>query len=233
MTNPTSAVNPSQQSIDALSLRADNDPVIMVNLLRFRGDEGRASYARYGAVSGREISSRGGRVIYHGVAIGDSFWDSVALVYYPRRSAWIDMQASDAYQAAIPDRTAGLKNRLLFSFSQRPGTPALDDIKRCSDDEIFVVNLLHFAADNGREEYGKYGSVASNLITKSGGEVALHLDADQAMVSDDPWDNFILVRYPSIGALQAMVSSETWQRADREHRQVGLRNTIAFPTRQR
>ena len=93
MINPTTAVNPSQESIVALRELPDDDPVVMVNLLKFREPDGRKRYARYAAVSGREIADRGGRVLYSGRSLADSEWDSVALVYYPRRGARLDMQA--------------------------------------------------------------------------------------------------------------------------------------------
>ena len=58
------------------------------------------------------------------------------------------------------------------------------------------------------------------------------LVADQAMVSDDVWEHFVLVRYPSLQALRSMLESEDWQAADKAHRQPGMAGTIAFPTRQ-
>ena len=58
-----------------------------------------------------------------------------------------------------------------------------------------------------------------------------YLTADQAMVSDNAWEQFALVRYPSLEALQGMVSGDTWQQANREHRESGLAATLAFPTR--
>ena len=119
MTNPTSAVNPSEESIVALARLADEDPIIMVNLLKFKEGDGQERYGKYAAVSGQEVAARGGRVIYSGRSIGGTDWDVVALVYYPRRAAYLDMQNSDAYLNAIPDRTAGLERRLLFAFRRR------------------------------------------------------------------------------------------------------------------
>ena len=232
MTNPTSAVNPNDESIAQLSALPDTSPIIMVNLLKFSEPAGRERYMKYGAVAGKEIASRGGRVIYGGRSIASTDWDHVALVFYPRRAAYLDMQNSEAYRNAIPDRTGGLAKRLLFAFKQGSRPTPLDDVRKKTDDEIFVVNLLRYDGEPGRDEYMKYGAVASELIKDLGGEMVLYLDAEQAMVTDDDWQNFILVRYPSIEALRSMTSSDEWQRANKEHREVGLANTIAFPTRQ-
>ena len=149
MTNPTSAVNPSDESIAALRERPDDDPIVMVNLLKYAEPGGRERYARYGAVAGREIAARGGRVLYSGTSLAGDHWDGVALVYYPRRAAWLDMQDNPAYQAAIADRTAGLSARLLYAFTHGAGPvpvtpPPLEDVQRESDDEVFVVNLLRY-----------------------------------------------------------------------------------------
>ncbi len=242
MTNPTSAVNPSPASLDALGALADHDAIIMINLLQFRGAGGETRYRKYAAVAGPEIAKRGGRVIYSGRRVdlpqlSSPGWDAVALVLYPNRAAYLDMQDSEAYQAAIPDRTAGLERRLLYAFKRGltlAGTKAPDllDISRNHDDEVFVVNLLAFKGDVGRAEYRKYGQVASRLISDLGGEIVLFLEAEHALVSDDTWENFVLVRYPSLEALQHMVASDEWQRAHKKHREVGLANTIAFPTSQ-
>ena len=235
MTNPTSAVNPSEESIATLRGRPDEGPIVMVNLLKYAEPGGRERYARYGAVAGREISARGGRVLYGGSSLAAADWDGVALVYYPRRAAWLDMQTSSAYRAAIADRTAGLAKRLLYAFANGPGpaprTPPLEDIRSQSEDEIFVVNLLRYRGERGRESYLRYGEVASRLIHGLGGTVELSLVAEQAMVSDDEWEHFVLVRYPSLESLRAMLAGDEWQAANRAHREPGMAGTIAFPTR--
>ena len=164
-------------------------PIVMVNLLKYAEPGGRERYARYGAVAGPEIAARGGRALYTGSSVAGSDWDGVALVYYPRRAAWLDMQDSPAYRAAIADRTAGLSARLLYAFTQGAGPlpvkpPPLEDVHRQSEDEIFVVNLLRYRGDEGRESFLRYGEVASRLIHDRGGRVEMTLVADQAMVSD-------------------------------------------------
>tara|TARA_E500000331_G_scaffold132952_2_gene130038 strand:- start:6662 stop:7375 length:714 start_codon:yes stop_codon:yes gene_type:complete len=231
---PTQNVNPSREDIDAFRQQPDDDAIIMVNLLRFNGEEGRKRYGEYAKVSGQEIAERGGRVIYSARnAVGPGVpWDSVALVYYPRREAWLSMQDSPAYQAAIEDRTAGLSARLLYAFRSPTGVQSFDDIPSHNDTEIAVVNLLRYNGDEGKAEYQQYGRVASGLINETGGEVLLHLEADYPLVSDYEWQNLILVRYPSLEALMTMVQGETWKAADRDHRQKGMAGTIALPTRQ-
>lgn len=231
MTNPTTAVNPSTESLAALAALPDEDPIVMVNLLKFAASGGRKRYAEYAKVASQEIASRGGHVLYSGQFVERSQWDSVALAYYPRRAAFLDMQQSPKYQAAIENRTAGLDKRLLFAFKQGKTMPSFDPIARADDDEIYVVNLLRFKTDGGANEYQKYGTIASRMIDERGGRVALYLEAEQAMVSDDEWQRMILVRYPSLETLKEMTSSEKWRKANSTHRQAGLANTIAIPSK--
>ena len=221
MTNPTRAVNPSAESIAALRALPDDAPIVMVNLLKYREPDGRKRYAQYGAVSGREIADRGGRVLYSGRSLGSAEWDSVVLVYYPRRAAWLDMQNSSAYQAAIADRTAGLEKRLLFAFKRGSGplggsAPPLADVHQQSDDEVFVVSLLRYPSDEARREYFRPGQEGA------GGKIEFFLTAEQALVSDDDWEHFVLVRYPSQEALRPEL-----------HGGAGLAGTITIQTRQR
>ncbi|MEM7362488.1 MAG: DUF1330 domain-containing protein [Pseudomonadota bacterium] len=231
---PTKNVNPAPSDIEAFRQQPDDDAIIMLNLLRFNGEEGRRRYSEYAKVSGQEIAERGGRVIYSAsnLVAQSAPWDSVALVYYPRRDAWLSMQDSEAYQAAIADRTAGLSARLLYAFRSPAGRQSFDDIPSNDDREIAVVNLLRYHGDEGKAEYEQYGQTASGLIRDTGGEVLLYLEADCALVSDDEWQNLILVRYPSLEDLMNMVQGETWKTADRDHRQKGMAATIAMPTKQ-
>ena len=79
MANPTSAVNPSTECITALRARPDDGPIMMVNLLKYAEPGGRERYARYGAVAGREIAARRGRVVYSGNSVAVDDRDGVAL----------------------------------------------------------------------------------------------------------------------------------------------------------
>ena len=98
-----------------------------------------------------------------------------------------------------------------------------------ADDEIFVLNLLRFKADGGREEFDKYGRVVRPMIAERGGGPVLMLSGELPLVSDETWEDLILVRYPNLAALQEMVSTQTWQAAN-EDRERGVDLTWAFPT---
>lgn len=196
---PTTAVNPSEESVAALRARPDRSPIIMVNLLRFTPDGGREAYARYGAVASGTVRARGGSVAYTAPVIGGAdagSWDTVTLVRYPRRAAYLDMQSDPAYVGAIPDRTAGLSARLLHPFFEPGGDPEAPFlIARTGGEEVFVVTLWS----------GSNGSGSS----PSGGERVLDLVADMPMVSDARWDGLTVTRYGSVADAEAGTGAAT------------------------
>ncbi len=190
---PTNAVNPGPANIEALAARPDDDAIIMVNLLRYHPVGGREAYGRYGAVASGTVRARGGSIAYSAPVITPgAAWDTVTLVRYPRRAAYLDMQNDPAYMGAIPDRTAGLSARLLCPFHRsRPGQDDRYRIERSGGDEVFVVSLVRMA--DGAD------STWSDWLPA--GEVVLDLEADVPLVSDGIWDRLVVARFPSASDL--------------------------------
>lgn len=229
---------PDDATFAALGELPDDAPVVMLNLLEFAKNGG-AEYRRYGQIALPQIERRGGKVLYSGVPLSEDatagHWDQVIIVYYPTRAAFLDMMADPDYRAGLPHRTAGLKRTELHAFKQRatPNAPPLEPIASAggaaADDGIFVLNLLRFKADGGRSEYRKYVQAVRPMISGRSGAPVLVLDGELPLVSDQTWQALYLVRYPSLAALEEMVSSSTWQTAN-EDRQRGLDLTWAVPT---
>lgn len=195
--NPTSAVNPSQDSIDLLATWPDDGPIAMLNLLAFNGDDGRAAYGRYGAVASKTVAARGGSAIFIG-AVTDptSNWDSVVLVYYPRRAAYLDMQRDQAYLDVIPERTAGLRARLLYPFALPEGDVA--PTLTAADTEVFEIELVHSP------------NPAHVLEPTTPDHVVLDLPAGgPGLVTDQPWDHLRVALYPSAESATASQRATT------------------------
>jgi len=128
------ATYPTSEQIEAL-LKTDMDkPVAMVNLLKFKDKAtykadakeasenltGAEAYARYGAGVSKVLASIGAKPIYFGPAegyvIGDGeAWDSVGIVLYPSRTAFLTMTESADYQAIHYHREAGLEHQQLIA----------------------------------------------------------------------------------------------------------------------
>lgn len=128
-------VDPEPQALEEFGNHTQSEePVVMLNLLRYRERaaypdgfdaepcSGREAYQRYGTVAVKLIRETGGRPVWMGtinsafIAPDGEVWDDAILVYYPSRQHFIDMYESADYQSVKPHRTAALEDsRLLES----------------------------------------------------------------------------------------------------------------------
>jgi uncharacterized protein (DUF1330 family) len=71
------------------------------------------------------VEDQGGRILWQGradqVLIGDpaADWDSVVLVEYPSRKAFIDMVTAPKYEEAHEHREAGLERTVLVAMTEQ------------------------------------------------------------------------------------------------------------------
>lgn len=109
--------------IDRFLAEDDQQPVVMLNLLRFKADGGRQRYLDYLAMAGPIVGRYGAEIIFAGdgltalCAEPGQAWDAVALVRYPRRSAFVEMIADPAYAVADPIRMSALEEAVLQPIS--------------------------------------------------------------------------------------------------------------------
>ncbi len=117
----------------------DGQPVVMVNLLRFRERAayppgtaaepvtGRQAYERYSQLTVPHLKKVGGRPIWRADARADLFapkgerWDEVILVRYPSRGAFARMISDPDYQAGTVHRTAALEDSRLIATTAPQG----------------------------------------------------------------------------------------------------------------
>jgi uncharacterized protein (DUF1330 family) len=120
-----------QLNEQALKALADDGPVTMLNLMRFRersldgNGSGWDAYLRYSALTIKLIKARGGTIIWTGnaeaVALGEADrhrWDYVALVRYPSRAAFLDMMTSPEYAAANVERENGCADHAIIAVNE-------------------------------------------------------------------------------------------------------------------
>jgi uncharacterized protein (DUF1330 family) len=102
-----------------LAKNHSDGPVVMLNLLKFKGEEGRASYARYTKEAGAFVEAVGGKVLYLGRAAellnGEERWDVVMLVQYPSREAFLKMANNPEYLKAHHFREEGVERAVLYA----------------------------------------------------------------------------------------------------------------------
>ncbi|MBP1819866.1 DUF1330 domain-containing protein [Mycobacterium sp. OAE908] len=120
----SSSLEPTQEQIAALAARPADEPVVMINLLQFRGDEGRQSYIRYIQEVTPHLERVGGTVRYAGespgVVIGEGekpWWDAIIVVEYPTPGAFLDMVTNESYLSVHEHRVGGLDRGDLIATS--------------------------------------------------------------------------------------------------------------------
>jgi uncharacterized protein (DUF1330 family) len=125
-------IQPNRSGLAALTTMSNAEPVVMLNMLRFRDHaqypegsghapcSGREAYQRYGAIAVEHVRAVGGKPLYRGTAhpaiIGpeDELWHEILLVQYPSPEAFLKMVANPDYLACSVHRTAALEDSRLI-----------------------------------------------------------------------------------------------------------------------
>ena len=123
------AIYPTKEQIEELMKGPADQPVVMVNLLKFKsradaseGDaSGQEAYGRYAEQMKKVVESQGGRFIWAGrvdsMVIGeeDPGFHVVALVEYPSRQKFLEIVGSDKVREIGEHRSAGLEMQWLLA----------------------------------------------------------------------------------------------------------------------
>jgi uncharacterized protein (DUF1330 family) len=120
-------IDPTREQAEAYAASAGHpEPVVMLNLLRFKEGTGAEDYGRYAAAVGEHLQRVGGAMLWAGVCdaalIGPSAreWDVAAIVRYPSRAAFLDMVGDPGYLAIAEHRSAGLVDSRLIPCTEAP-----------------------------------------------------------------------------------------------------------------
>ncbi|OBJ84568.1 DUF1330 domain-containing protein [Mycobacterium sp. 1245852.3] len=119
-----SGLEPTPEQFAALAARPADEPVVMVNLLKFKPEGGLQSYLQYGQDVVPHLERVGATLRYAGgapsVVIGDGehpWWDAILIVEYPAPQAFIDMVTTPEYAKVHEHRAAGLDRGDLIATS--------------------------------------------------------------------------------------------------------------------
>ena len=103
----------------ALAHNANQEPFVMLNLLKFKKEGGREAYFRYIKESGPYVEGVGAKVIYFGkpkeLLQGTEEWDLLMLVQYPSRKAFLTMANDPGYLKAHENREEGVERAVLYA----------------------------------------------------------------------------------------------------------------------
>ena len=130
-------IEPSPENFAAFRALPDDQPINMVNFLRYReladypdghehagkGWSGRRAYEEYGRAIAVPFTRVGAKVIWRGafqatmIGAADEVWDDLLVVEYPSAKAFLQMISDPEYQAGAVNRTAALADSRLFRTS--------------------------------------------------------------------------------------------------------------------
>jgi uncharacterized protein (DUF1330 family) len=222
-------VNPTAAALENLASQADETPMMMLNLLRFRPRGDATIYSMYGREAAPEVEKVGSFVGYFGMTLSDldpgfgfdTSWDGLVLPVYHRRAAYLQLQRSSPYQLAIPYRSAGTLRRALYVLSDGQAfskdascISAMDESREGlsnSANTITVLDLMRFREASGRDAYRQYLQSAQALLQSVGAQVVLSAEAEVPVLSEAYWDHAVMIQFPSLGALCELYSSDAWK----------------------
>jgi uncharacterized protein (DUF1330 family) len=124
VTAPAQHIDPSEEQVKALlaASQTSDNPIVMVNLLKFNDGLGRDSYLRYASEVQPHLDRVGGSILYvgdaHQTVIGaadEPWWDTILLVRYPSRAKFLEMVLDPGYQAIAVHRTRALETSGLIA----------------------------------------------------------------------------------------------------------------------
>ena len=137
----TAYIDPSPTNFRAFKDLPRDEPIHMLNLLRFRdlaeypeghehhgkGWSGKRAYEEYGKTSGPIFSRVGGTIVWRGAfqtmvtgpEPNEKVWHDGFVAQYPNSGAFFEMIKDAEYQLAVMNRTAALTDSRLMRF--KPG----------------------------------------------------------------------------------------------------------------
>lgn len=185
----TAELMPDSTSLQALASNPDEQPVVILRLLKYSSRTGPESCRKYLEQTVPLLQKSGGEVLYYGEAKTDNTgqidkskvfgwranpWDGMVLEKYRSRNDYLKLTESEAYQAAMNECQQGLDKTILYALNGTrrpvPGVPPIvDKVNRQPDHPapaFYMLNLLKFKPDGTELYYEKYGKVVAHMIVK-------------------------------------------------------------------
>jgi uncharacterized protein (DUF1330 family) len=127
------AIYPTAEQIQKLQAGPADQPVVMLNLLRFKaqadapdeGLSGQEAYWRYAEAMRTFVESKGGRILWVGrvdsqvIGTGGEDFHAIGLVEYPSREAFVAIATDPYVQEIGTHRAAGLESQWLIAATAR------------------------------------------------------------------------------------------------------------------
>jgi hypothetical protein len=232
----------------------DDGPVWMVNLMSYRdaavydgeetGISGREADDRYAPLE--VLAEIGAEVVFVGDVedqlLGDSpRWDRVAIVKYPTRRSFIEMQSRPDFQAKHVHKEAGMAETIVAGCvpiadpTHGPDAPDPVDWSEVphpptdGDGPAMVLHLIRFDDAVDRSEMVAYQDHAALVAVPHGVQIAGWFGVEGTIVGDGrEWHEARFNRFPSKAAFMAVVLDPDRLAAQADHREVAIADTYTL-----
>jgi uncharacterized protein (DUF1330 family) len=238
----------------------EDGPVWMVNLMRYR-DVAEYSDGRDSTLSGREaddayaplesLAAVGAEVVFFGDVetqlLGDlPPWDRVAVVKYPTRRSFIDMQERKEFKEQHHHKDAGMEATIIlgcqpFAHPAAPeglAEPAQVPHPSTADDPaVMVVHVIAFdraesELEQSIEHMTAYQDHAVKIGVANGVQIAGWFNVEGTIVGDGrQWDQVRFNAFPSREAFMAVVMDPERLAVQAEHRETAMSDTYTMIVR--
>jgi hypothetical protein len=224
----------------------------MVNLMHYR------DWADYGGgqpptISGEEADDRyapleslaavGAEIVLFATVesqlLGDEpKWDRVAVVKYPTRRSFIEMQKREDFARAHVHKDAGMSQTIVIGSQPMPSpplppdAPSWDDVPHpptAEDPAVVVLHVLRYEEGEKRREMASYTSHASKIAVPHGVRIAGWFEAEGTIIGvGRAWDEVRFNAFPSKEAFMGVVFDPERLAAQRGHREVAIADTYTM-----
>jgi uncharacterized protein (DUF1330 family) len=114
-----SGIQNNEDQFQVLANNPNDGPFVMLNLLKFKKEGGKAAYFRYIKESGPFVEAVGAKVLYFGkpkeLLQGKEEWDLLMLVQYPSRKAFLKLANNPDYLKVHKFRAEGAEEAVLYA----------------------------------------------------------------------------------------------------------------------
>ncbi len=261
------AENPSYGQVDSNYTRRlattpspEDGPVWMLNLMKYRPV---AEYAdgRQTEISGEKagdlyspfeaLAGVGAEVVFFADVepqlLGDeTTWDRVALVRYPTRRAFIEMQYRPDFKEKHVHKEAGMEKTIVLGLQPiddpmlRQGSMVAPNWSDASnppteeDPSVVVLHVIRFHDGQADDEMVEYQNGASPVATEQGVHISGWFGVEGTVVGDGrPWHQARFNAFPSKKAFMEVVFDPDRLAAQKEHRETAIADTYTMILRPR
>lgn len=233
----------------------DDGPIWMVNLMHYRD---RAVYAdgRESELTGQEaddlyapfgpLRSIGAELVFlsdvEAHYLGeDQEWDRIAVVRYPTRRSFLEMQKMPEYLALHEHKDAGMASTFVIAglpvdLPELPSdAPAPDDVPHPStpaDGPVMILHVLKYHEGQESGDMDIYTGEAARIALQHGVRIGAWLDVEGTIVGDGRgWDQIRFNVFPSKEAFVAVALDPERLAAQADHREPAIADTYTLMLR--